>query len=898
MTRKAVLIASCVVVIFLQPGTSRAADPGLVAWWSFGEGSGEILRDRSGRGNHGRISGCRWIRNGGSYALEFDGIDDYVDCGNDSSLDLRKQLTIMAWARPTASTPGEAGIAGKKLEAYVLSQHHSNVYAYVSGGPNHVKAQWTLNRWHHTAAVYNGRFLCLYIDGKLILKRPFDGEIRSGGNFWLGRSDGKVVYTKDAHFSGMITDVRVYNRGITEAEILQHMRTTNITNELRVKVIPLPGIGTILADIDSRALGPQDADITLEAVVRPVDDNVAKARNAWPKSVTTRSPDDDVAHMEIQARDLPSAEYALTAIARRGDGEPVCEPCVTGFMWPQMRQFPHGPNGARQLNNFVVELLHVQGPDTSGEARPIVNPARGWVYIANQGSSEFTLQAVDSAEPARIILAEKHGSTHETMLYLSSGAYTLATPAARELIVRTMPGLYYAKLGHDPLVSEFGAFGGAFEQAHVVPNVNTLYGDDDEAARTYVGRGKRWLGHVNFTRWPEEVQNSPDEIYARLIEEPGIAHPDYCGILANEFGDSEPKCAAWATAVARILSDPKYRGKGFYPYANDLSSGPEGRQLVETLLRCDGAIMCERYLKEQRSLPDAWRELHKRLVVPADAYRQNCPGSISRFVAVVGMFTGPPETLDTFPHVNHKRFLEMQLNLMATHPSFEGMGGLMAYSAKYSDEETVRWMMRLFRHYAIEGKTDMLEDTPYLLAHLQNGDFEEGGAAWDAVTAAPGSIRFGVRPGFGRMQGRYPYPEEGDTVAIMRRSEKQANRLSQEIRNLDPGRLYSLRLYSGDYNDLSEREEHAVSIELDGVTLLPDRSFTHIFHNHRANAHSWAPYNGTTKKAWMNYHWRLFRAKGETARLTVSDWAAKDSAGGPIGQEMMFNFVQIQPYFE
>ena len=47
---------------------------------------------------------------------------------------------------------------------------------------------------------------------------------------------------------------------------------------------------------------------------------------------------------------------------------------------------------------------------------------------------------------------------------------------------------------------------------------------------------------------------------------------------------------------------------------------------------------------------------------------------------------------------------------------------------------------------------------------------------------------------------------------------------------------------------------------------------------------------------WMNYHWRVFRAKGESAELTVTDWQDRQSPGGPIGQELMFNFVEIQPY--
>ena len=47
---------------------------------------------------------------------------------------------------------------------------------------------------------------------------------------------------------------------------------------------------------------------------------------------------------------------------------------------------------------------------------------------------------------------------------------------------------------------------------------------------------------------------------------------------------------------------------------------------------------------------------------------------------------------------------------------------------------------------------------------------------------------------------------------------------------------------------------------------------------------------------WMNYHRRIFRATGDTARLTVSDGKSEKDPGGPVGQELMFNFIEIQPY--
>ena len=106
-------------------------------------------------------------------------------------------------------------------------------------------------------------------------------------------------------------------------------------------------------------------------------------------------------------------------------------------------------------------------------------------------------------------------------------------------------------------------------------------------------------------------------------------------------------------------------------------------------------------------------------------------------------------------------------------------------------------------------------------------------------------------------------------------------------------------MITADYQELqqgkSEPQKHGVSIALDGVTVPPGKSFQHV------NANNYAHGLGAFKeqnKAWMNYHFRVFRATGPTAKLALSDWAGPEAPGGPVGQELMFNFIEVQPYFE
>jgi hypothetical protein len=49
---------------------------------------------------------------------------------------------------------------------------------------------------------------------------------------------------------------------------------------------------------------------------------------------------------------------------------------------------------------------------------------------------------------------------------------------------------------------------------------------------------------------------------------------------------------------------------------------------------------------------------------------------------------------------------------------------------------------------------------------------------------------------------------------------------------------------------------------------------------------------------WITYHWMIFKARGTTDKLIVSDWPADKKPTATFGQEQTFNFVEIQPYRE
>ncbi|MDH7506667.1 MAG: type IV pilin N-terminal domain-containing protein [Candidatus Thermoplasmatota archaeon] len=120
----------------------------IVGEWHFDSGSGITAVDSSGHENHGTLyNQPQWTTDkvNGSYALSFDGIDDYVLVSDSDSLDLTSNISIEAWIKPLNHSDGLFGdIADTYVNSLALGildcQEHSiiniynNIYAIVLRG--------------------------------------------------------------------------------------------------------------------------------------------------------------------------------------------------------------------------------------------------------------------------------------------------------------------------------------------------------------------------------------------------------------------------------------------------------------------------------------------------------------------------------------------------------------------------------------------------------------------------------------------------------------------------------------------------------------------------------------------------------------------------------------------
>ena len=568
---------------------------------------------------------------------------------------------------------------------------------------------------------------------------------------------------------------------------------------------------------------------------------------------------------------------------------------------------------ATRLNNLVTELLRVANPPARARLQYEFETARdGWIFISTRakvGKNAAVRVLLGGKPNAKCVIVHDKPSDlpMETMRRLPAGRHTLdircrGGAALKQLVVRAIPRLIYATMNPTPKVPEFGTYSRDFLEADVLRNVNTLVGVPKKRSEK---AGKEWIIEETapwYNYATRKTSRTVEDFCNLLTSKAGFKNPLLDGVLfdTHDVGNFE-RYDQYTEAVRRVHDNKESRRK-LYFYCDCLYGARRSEAFARTVLDSGYELMWTRYLHEQPTEEAAQSFLEARLVNEAVGWRDALPGSIERMTMALGYLTSPGQRMNIEPGVNYFVYMDMQCNLLANHPAFQGLRGVMWYKSHYAEEEAVRWAGRLFRHYFIEGRTEMLSRDPYELHHLHNPDFNQGTAGWTLAPAEAGTITAKNLPRYGFLQGRWLETGAGNNFLWMRRSAAGPNRFSQHVRNLQPGRLYSLKMYTADYRDIlqgkSDPRKHTVSIHLDHADLVPEKCFQHVYHNFPSR--HLGPYHDKPSgiKTWLNFHRQVFRAKSTSAKLTVSDWLGPEDPGGPIAAELMYNFIEVQPYVE
>jgi len=208
---------------------------GRVLAMDFVENAGITTYDRSANGNNGTLVNATWTASGKyGKALNFNGINGYVNLGTNASLRPSGAFSAVAWINANASqvlypqivsSSDSSGLTGWNLylqnganqgAAAFIVKEGSNAWGncYALGASNLKGAGWKF-----VVGVYDGTTAKIYVDGVLQTTDACQNQSINYGISPSAEIGRKIQAQASTYFNGTIDEVAVYNRALTATEI-------------------------------------------------------------------------------------------------------------------------------------------------------------------------------------------------------------------------------------------------------------------------------------------------------------------------------------------------------------------------------------------------------------------------------------------------------------------------------------------------------------------------------------------------------------------------------------------------------------------------------------------------------------------------------------------------------
>jgi len=214
----------------VYPGTlnvARATSLGLLGAWLHNDAAGATVKDTSGNGNDGTLSGSySWVLGNFDGAINFNGVTGQLNLGNPVILS-PPLMSIVSWIK-TAFIGSNKQICTKDSTATETErawQFRKNTTDHIQfivfkADEDYGVASGTSdiadNDWHQVVGTYDGANVKVYVDHVLEDTTPFVGTVQSQTNDVLvARSENPAP----GFWEGRIDHNFIFNKGLSQAEI-------------------------------------------------------------------------------------------------------------------------------------------------------------------------------------------------------------------------------------------------------------------------------------------------------------------------------------------------------------------------------------------------------------------------------------------------------------------------------------------------------------------------------------------------------------------------------------------------------------------------------------------------------------------------------------------------------
>ena len=236
-------------------------EPGLLAYYPFNEATGTVVRDQSGQGNNGTVSGASWwgctapIGNPGNTVMQFDGVNDYIQ--TTAKIPSGDAITIEYWFKGSSL---QSAVRQQNGNDYIVAGWSNNHIISTDGGIMGISvgATATNGSWHHIAMTWKRNTIngfVSYLDGVLVAQRDSRNVSlptpASGTGICIGSHYGIGEFTK-----GQIAEVRIWKVARTQSEIQRDMyqrltgKEANLLAYYPLNEIKIEGSGSVRKVLD------------------------------------------------------------------------------------------------------------------------------------------------------------------------------------------------------------------------------------------------------------------------------------------------------------------------------------------------------------------------------------------------------------------------------------------------------------------------------------------------------------------------------------------------------------------------------------------------------------------------------------------------------------------------
>jgi len=204
-------------------------DPSAVAHYDFSRGP--KLSDYSSKGNHGTITGAVFVANGrhGS-ALSFDKIDDFVNIGNDSSINDLKPVTVATWVYGKSAGENNQGciLTSRSGSQFRVNDANGGIFYQRKYSLQNIKrvtnnGALSVNAWLHIVATWDGSSsasnIHIYVNGE---EKTYQTTTNGVGSYSSDSGTEKRIgndLSAIKTWDGYIDSLTLYSRVLNANEI-------------------------------------------------------------------------------------------------------------------------------------------------------------------------------------------------------------------------------------------------------------------------------------------------------------------------------------------------------------------------------------------------------------------------------------------------------------------------------------------------------------------------------------------------------------------------------------------------------------------------------------------------------------------------------------------------------